>query len=176
MKRCGGRRVTSRRSVIPPANMKTQRLLIAAALIGAALSLPAVSFAQPARADRGDRPMHREMRDRMGEKVAEKLQLTDAQKQQMKALREQHEAAMKALRAESEGARKQNREKAQALQKQFRDQRRALLTPEQLKIADEMEAKMKEHRQERAEHRAERRGGHRGHGPAHDTPPPPKTE
>lgn len=159
--------------------MKTKRFLLTTALLGAAFSIPLSTFAQPGAAAPEDRPAPREMRERVGEKMAERLNLTDAQKQQMKALREQHQAAMEALQKDGEQARAQFREKAEALKKQFRDQRRALLTPEQLKIADEMEQKMREHRKERAEHRGPGPRHGRGHGPDDDDAPPPpapKTE
>lgn len=155
--------------------MTTKQFLLTATLLGAALSLPVAGFAQSDKPERSDRAPRHEMRERMAQKMAEKLNLTDAQKQQMKALREQHKAAMDKLQAEGKEAREQFRDKAQALQKQFRDQRRALLTPEQLKIADEMEAKMKD----RAEHR---RGHRKGHGRGHhgddreDAPAAPKSE
>jgi Spy/CpxP family protein refolding chaperone len=59
------------------------------------------------------------------------LNLTDAQKQQMKALREDGQKQMKAIKNDNTLTQEQKREKMIAFQKEQRSKRQALLTPEQ---------------------------------------------
>lgn len=146
--------------------MKPNRILLAAALAGAALTLPLTSQAQPDH--RPGRPPRGEHREEMGRKMAEYLGLTDAQKTQLKQIHRAHRDAMEKLQDDESLTRKQFREQMAALQKSFQEQRRAVLTPEQQKKADEHRARMQELRKERHERR--------GHGPDDDDgpPPPPK--
>ena len=78
------------------------------------------------------------------------LEVTDTQKEQLTALREQHWAAMQALRQDREAS----REDIQALWQQHREACQALLS-------DEQKAQLEELRAERAQLRAERPEGWR---------------
>lgn len=101
-------------------------MTIGAVLLGLALSGAAVA---------DDHEMHeRHMRDRMGQELG----LTDAQREQMRAIHEEYRERMQALRAE-------RHERIQAI-----------LTPEQRQQMAEHHERMQERRVERMEQRMER--------------------
>lgn len=134
-------------------NMKNTAKFFLLAL-GTTLALAPVVRAE----DRPDGPppeRREKMRDR-AEQAAKELGLSDDQKAKFKDLFKQERDAMEAVRNDTSLSQDQKREKGQEIRKNFESQRRALMTPEQQKKADEMRAKMKEHR-----------GGH-------DGPPPEK--
>lgn len=60
-----------------------------------------------------------------------KLNLTDTQKQQIKAIREEMRPAFQALRADESLNREQKKEKAMALREEMRTKVMAILSPEQ---------------------------------------------
>jgi Spy/CpxP family protein refolding chaperone len=136
--------------------MKNQNhLLLAAALLGSALLAPSLQAfnGREGRGQAGGTPgIHRAAQ---AERMAEYLELTDAQKQQMKQLRREHRDAAQALSKNENLTRKEFRDQMGALRKGFAEQRRAILTPEQQKKADELRAT--------PEGAGERRPG-RGHG------------
>ncbi|MBA3848766.1 MAG: hypothetical protein C0502_02065 [Opitutus sp.] len=144
---------------------RSTEILVLAAVLTAAFATADLT-AQPA--GRPDRPPRGERREAIGEKMAEYLGLTDAQKTQLKQIHRAHRDAMEKLQDDESLTRKQFREQMAALQKSFQEQRRAVLTPEQQQKADEHRARMQELRKERRERR--------GHGPDDDDgpPPPPK--
>ena len=124
--------------------------------LGATLALAPAVRAQDEKPDHPNREERREkMKDR-AEQAAKELGLSDDQKAKFKDLFKQERDAMEAVRNDTSLSQDQKREKGQEIRKNFESQRRALMTPEQQKKADEMRAKMKEHR-----------GGH-------DGPPPEK--
>ncbi|HET7536846.1 MAG TPA: hypothetical protein VFJ90_10350 [Candidatus Didemnitutus sp.] len=91
----------------------------------------------------GERREH--MRER-GEQIMKELGLNDDQQAKWKDLGKQERDAAKAVRDDTTLSQDQKRDKMQEIRKNFEAQRRAVLTPDQQKKADEMRAKMKEHR------------------------------
>jgi Spy/CpxP family protein refolding chaperone len=79
------------------------------------------------------------MRERRMHRLEEKLQLTDAQKQQIQAIWDKAEEQGRALRAENHAKREEQREKARDLMKSTHDQVRAVLTADQQKTFDSMD-------------------------------------
>lgn len=131
--------------------MKNSRLaLLAAALLSAACLVPVLS-AQP----HGGPGLQRA---RAAKQMADHLELTDAQKQQLKQIHRSHRDAMEKLQDNEALTRKEFREQMAALRKSYQEQRRAVLTPEQQKKADEIRERMKERRGERR-HRGPHGGG-----------------
>ena len=98
---------------------------------------------------------------RRQQELTQKLSLTDAQQQQMKAIYAAAEQQGKALRDDDSLSRDDRRAKMQAIMKSAHDQVRAMLTPDQQKTFDAMP-----------------KPEHRGRGPKHDgdAPPPPKPQ
>lgn len=139
--------------------IKTQNLLhLAAALLGAALLAPTLHAfnGREGRGHPGGTPgLHRAVQ---AERMAEYLELTDAQKQQLKQLRREHRDAAEALIDNENLTRKEFREQMAALRKSFQEKRRAVLTPEQQAKADDLRARNHDRRDER-------RPGQHGRGP-----------
>lgn len=135
---------------------KSQIALLAAALLSAAFLVPSLSAGQ-----HGGPAAHRA---RAAKHMAEYLELTDAQKTQLKQIHRAHRNAMEALVDNENLTRKEFREQAAALRKSFEEQRRAVLTPEQQKKADEIRERMKERRGERRFHGRGGPGGRHGGG------------
>ncbi len=136
---------------------KSHLALLSAVLLGAAFLVPSLSA------------MHHggpaAQRARAAKHLANHLELTDAQKTQLKQLYRAHRNAMEALVDNENLTRKEFREQTAALRKSFQEQRRAVLTPEQQKKADEIRERMQERRGER---RPPGRGGPGGrHGGGH---------
>ncbi|MDP1581144.1 MAG: hypothetical protein Q8M02_12765 [Candidatus Didemnitutus sp.] len=73
--------------------------------------------------------------ERSGEQMGAKLNLTDTQKTQMKALQTEQRVAMEAIRNDESLTQEQRREKARTSREGFEAQRKAILTPEQQAIA-----------------------------------------
>ncbi|MEO6873712.1 MAG: Spy/CpxP family protein refolding chaperone [Opitutaceae bacterium] len=92
--------------------------------------------------------------------LAEKLQLTDAQKAQVKTIMQKGEEQAKALRSDDSLDKDDRRSKMMEIRKSTHDQIRALLTPDQQKNFDAMPPQ---------------RGGHRGP-PTGDGDAPPTTK
>ncbi|MDP2137953.1 MAG: hypothetical protein Q8J74_08875 [Candidatus Didemnitutus sp.] len=124
---------------------KSNEILIVALAIGLACLVPNATAQTTEKPARGEHPRAEKAR----EKAGDKLGLTDAQKEQMKAIQAEQKAAMDALRADTSLTQEQRREKGQALRQSFGDRRNAVLTPDQRTIASEMRAKAKAHRDER---------------------------
>jgi len=113
-------------------------------------SLTALALAPLARADEppatppaeppaGDHPHPgRGMRGDRLKMLAEKLQLTDDQKAQVKTILNGDETQMKALRDDDALSEEDRRAKFMALRKSTHDQIRALLTPDQQKTFDSL--------------------------------------
>ncbi len=89
--------------------------------------------------DRGG--MHDRLKD-----LSEKLQLTDAQKEQVKGIFSASEPQMKALWDDESLSPEDRRAKMQAIRKSTHDQIRALLTPDQQKTFDAMPKPERGHR------------------------------
>ena len=116
----------------------------------------------------GDQPAPKwnpgQMRERRLKMLAEKLSLTPAEKQQVKAILEQAETQGQAIRQDTSLSRQDRIAKRMALMKSTHDQIRALLTPAQQAIYDTLP-------------QDGGRGGHRGpppngEAPANNPPPP----
>lgn len=103
----------------------------------------------PGSTDGHMRPGRREFGARMEERMIKKLGLSADQEAKWKDISQQQKAALDALRDDKTVSREDRRAKAMDLMKQYADQHRAILTPDQQKEFDEMQAKMRE----RMEHR-----------------------
>lgn len=102
----------------------------------------AISFASMAQSDtakhRGQyKGAHKEFKQRGGREFGENLNLTEAQKSQVKTLNENFRNQMKALREDQSLSDEARKEKARALKTQHKSQIQALLTPEQKKQWEE---------------------------------------
>lgn len=157
----------------------TQWILAATACLTLTVA-PMAAQDAPAATDRNmsvdaqhHRQMHRKMarmsaRKHMG-MLAKELNLTDAQKTQIKNLHEQQRAKAQELKANESLTREQKMEQFQALRESTHSQVQGVLTPEQQKQFSEIKAKHKEHMGKR---RARR--GDWGHKP--ETAEAPKSE
>lgn len=125
---------------------KLPRLLLP--VLCAGLLLPGALSA--AEKDQPSRPPKGEMREKMGDRMADKLGLTDDQKSRMKEINAQERAEMEALRSAGQAEQADRRAKAQAIHEKYRAQRDAILTPEQRAKAESM--------REKWEQRGERKG------------------
>lgn len=140
--------------------MKTHSRFLLAALSAALLSLPSLRAADvPADGPGGGRgegwrEMRREkMGEHMGARIADELGLTAEQKAKMKELGQAEKAELKALRESLAPAIKEGRAKAQAIHKAYMEKRQALMTPEQREKAGKMREKMERRREHREMHR-----------------------
>ncbi len=89
----------------------------------------------------------------MGERMADELGLTAEQKAKMKELNQAERTELKALRESVAPAMKENRAKAEAIHKAYMEKRQALMTPEQREKAGKMRGKMEKRREHREMHR-----------------------
>jgi periplasmic protein CpxP/Spy len=149
----GGEARLSPRTNYPMKNQRIGLLL----LIGATLAaLPALRAADK-EIPQGER---RERMQQGAERMAEALDLTEAQKAKMKEISQREKAELDALRDSAIGAKEEHRAKAKAIHEKYRAERHALMTPEQQAKAEKMREKrgdMMEKRSERMEKRKERR-------------------
>ena len=129
---------------------------LAAAPLVRAEDTPAPATTPPA-APAGDHPHGGGRGDRM-KMLAEKLQLTDAQKAQVKTIMSSAEEQGKALRDDEALSQEDKRAKMMEIRKSTHDQIRALLTPDQQKTFDAMPPPPER--------------GHHGPPPSGDAPPP----
>ena len=135
--------------------LKSLVLLLGAAL----LALPALR-ADDVPPGGGPPDGKREMRrEKMGDKMAEELGLSDDQKAKMKEINQQEKSEMEALRANTALAKEDKHTQMEAIRKSYMEKRQAIMTPEQREKAKQMRKHMEEHR---GEGRPERHG-----------PPPP---
>jgi periplasmic protein CpxP/Spy len=143
---------------------------LAYALLALALFAPAALFAQaggpgaPGGAPGGGRRML-SVADQLDD-LSKKLDLTDAQKPQVKAVLEDQDKKMRDLMENSSGPREENRAKMREIHESSNAKIRALLTAEQKTKFDKMQ---EEHRKQMEERR---RGGDEGVPP----PPPPNEQ
>ncbi len=105
---------------------------------------------------RPDGPPPHERRERMGDKMAEMLGLSEDQKTKMKQIGDQERIELDALRDNTALGKDERRTQAKAIHEKYKAQRDAVLTPEQKAKAEQMRAKMDD-RRERMEKRMERR-------------------
>ncbi len=133
---------------------KIHRLLMIA---GAAVLTAAMAAAQGAPAQGGEEGRHG-WKGGDHEKAFSKLNLTDAQKEQLKTMHQSQRQEMEALRNDSSLTQEQRREKVQSLMKADHEKMLSILTPEQ--------------RQQVKDFRASRKGrGHRRGNGDGNTPP-----
>jgi len=92
-------------------------------------------------------------REKMGERIADELGLTAEQRTKMKELNQAERAELKALRDSVAPVMKENRAKAQAIHQAYVEKRQALMTPEQREKAGKMREKMGKRREHREMHR-----------------------
>ena len=98
------------------------------------------SAAESAPAEKGKGGAKRQQRM---EEMLDQLQLTDAQKEQIKPLMQDQFQQMKAVRDDATLTQEQKKAKVQEIHKGFREKLKAILTPEQLTKWEEL---MKQHR------------------------------
>ncbi len=134
--------------------MKSLRILLPA--LGALLF--ATSPILRAADDRPDGPPPGERRERMAERMAEKLGLSEDQKARMKAIGDQERAEIEALHNDTSLSKDDRRAKGKAIHEKYKAQRDAVLTPEQRAKADKMREHMKERRERREDRREDRAG------------------
>jgi protein CpxP len=131
--------------------MKSSCKYLIVALGAALLSLPSLQAEE--KSTGGPADGQREMRrEKMGERMAEELNLTAEQQAKFKELNQQEKAELEALRAGVAANKEALRAQAQAIHQKYREQRHALMTPEQRTKADAMRGKM-EKRKDRMERR-----------------------
>jgi protein CpxP len=123
-------------------------LAVASASVFAADSTPAPTPA-PAPGDHAAHPRLRAMMRQRAElraHIAKRLDLTDAQKGQLKARRAETRTALQALRADSNLTQEQKRAKAKELVASSRTDLRSVLTPDQQAKLDQMRERVRKHR------------------------------
>jgi protein CpxP len=130
----------------------TKITLLAAGL--AAVSLPtfAADNATDAKAAHHGRPGLRALakhRSELRAHIAHRLDLTDAQKQQLKAKRAETKSALQALRADTSLTKEQKHAKARELIASTRGNLRSVLTPDQQAKLDQMRERLAKHRKHR---------------------------
>lgn len=86
-----------------------------------------------------------------GDRLADKLGLTDDQRAKFKVINQQEKAELDTLRADKSLSKDDRHAKAEAVRAKYREQRQALMTPEQRAKADKMHERMKERRERRAD-------------------------
>ena len=116
----------------------------------AALIIAGASFAQPGRADYKNGRQH-EMHQRGGGKQLEKLNLSDAQKAQMKAVNEDFRKQMQDLDRKESITVKEQRDQKEAIRKAHKAKIESLLTPEQKTQLAQLKADAEKRRAEMAE-------------------------
>ena len=144
--------VSAGKSTIPPA-MKNHRFSLSLFTAIILIATPLLRAADEIRPD-GPRPMG-EHRERMGERLADELGLTDDQKARMKAIGDQERSEREALKADTTLSKEDRHAKMKEIHEKYRSQRDAVLTPEQLAKAEKMRGKF-EKRRDRMEKRRDR--------------------
>jgi len=130
--------------------MKIQFKHLLAACGAALLTLPSLNAQAGPDGPGGEG--RREMRPgQMGERMADELGLTEAQRTSLKALNQEELAAMKALRDDTSVAKEDKRAQLQELRKGYMEKRQALMTPEQRTKAEAMRKHMAERMEKRRE-------------------------
>ncbi len=117
-------------------------------------TLSYAAMAQPG----GPRPSPEDMAERQTTHMTEKLELDDAQKSKVQAINQAFAQKMQTMREEAEDHRAAMREMRETVQKDRMDQLKEVLTEEQFKALEEMQAD----RPERGKRGERRQGGHRG--------------
>jgi Spy/CpxP family protein refolding chaperone len=128
----------------------TKITLLAAGL--AAVALPTFAADKDAKAAHRGRPGLRALakhRTELRARIAHRLDLTDAQKQQLKAKRAETKSALQALRADTSLTKEQKHAKARELIASTRGNLRSVLTPDQQTKLDQMRERLAKHRQHR---------------------------
>lgn len=115
-----------------------------------ALLLVSASFAQPTPGG-FDKGPHQEMREHGRGAGLEKLNLTDAQKQQMKSINDDFRKQMQDLNAKENITVKQQRDQRDALEKSHRQKVESILTPAQKEQLAQLKADAEKRRTEMAE-------------------------
>ena len=86
------------------------------------------------------------------QKMAQELNLTDAQKEKIKPIVEDEAKQLQALRDDSSLSRRQKMSKFKAIHSQSASQIRPLLTPDQQKKLDQMKEETKQQMRQRRQH------------------------
>ena len=92
---------------------------------------------------------HREGRGEMLEKIVHALDLTDAQKAEIKPVIEEKRAQLAALRKNESLSRQEKVAEFKEIMQSLRQQLKGILTPAQQQKLEEIVAKIKEHRKEK---------------------------
>lgn len=119
-------------------NLRLLSLLMVTACAAVACARADEPPAGPPSGEHGPRPAGRKMREHRMKMLEEKLQITAAQKDQIKAIWDKAEAQGKALRDEAVLDREARREKMGEILRTTHEQVRAVLTPDQQKTFDAM--------------------------------------
>jgi Spy/CpxP family protein refolding chaperone len=134
--------------------------LLLTVIVNGALAMGLAAASIPARAQDQDTQSSgaRQMRspDEVVQKLGEKLNLTDDQKEQIKPIIADRQQKLQALRSDSSGRRRQKARQAKSILEDSDKKIKAILTPDQQKQYAEMEQQMKEQMKER---RQARNGG-----------------
>lgn len=120
--------------------MKTPIKYLVVALSATLFTLPALRADDSAAGGPPD-GKRAERRERMGDRMADGLGLSEDQKAQMKQLNEQERSELQAL-GPRENMSDENRAKAKAIRQSYMEKRQALMTPEQREKAKAMREKM----------------------------------
>ncbi len=133
---------------------KRKMMVIIAGMLVALGGVGQFSFAQAAEEGRpGQMSGQGSMQPARGvnrlERISRELNLTEAQKSQVKPILEDEENQLKALRTNTSLSREQQREKAREIRQATWGKIKPLLTPEQLKKREEMMAKGRERLEKR---------------------------
>jgi len=133
---------------------KRKMMVIIAGMLVALGGVGQFSFAQAAEEGRpGQMSGQGSMQPARGvnrlERISRELNLTEAQKSQVKPILEDEENQLKALRTNTSLSREQQREKAREIRQATWEKIKPLLTPEQLKKREEMMAKGRERLEKR---------------------------
>ena len=131
--------------------MRTNRIMMSAAVLGAAALAVSLMGTFPAKAQQAPPGP-----GRAGERLAQQLNLTEEQKTQVQSFREQQRTQMQALRNETSLTREQRRQRMQEIQQATRDNIRSILSAEQQMKADELRQQMQQRMEERREVFADR--------------------
>ncbi len=133
---------------------KRKMMVIIAGMLVALGGVGQFSFAQAAEEGRpGQMSGQGSMQPARGvnrlERISRELNLTEAQKSQVKPILEDEENKLKTLRTNTSLSREQQREKAREIRQATWEKIKPLLTPEQLKKREEMMAKGRERLEKR---------------------------
>jgi Spy/CpxP family protein refolding chaperone len=117
----------------------------------AALVMVSASFAQPTPGDYGKGRQHEMRNHRGGDRMFEKLNLTDTQKAQVKSINEDFRKQMKDLDSKENITVKEQRDRKEALRKAHQEKIQGVLTAEQKSQLAEFKADGEKRRAEMAE-------------------------